>query len=152
MKATPSTQTPAQRTPAMRRSGSSQVQPQRVTRQPDRRSSRYAAQSGNATQPPQAPQNYPRVPPNIPPQITAQTVQRAQAHMPSDSELVEAEIAGEKVKASLKTIDYLKRFESFLNKTPSEKLQVLNERFFRKIPRDNSVLKTNRGKDVKCPV
>jgi hypothetical protein len=94
----------------------------------------------------------PRLAPNIPPQITAADVARAQSSMPSDSELVEAEIAGEKVKASVKTIDYLKRFEGFLNKNPNEKLQFLNEKFFRKVPRDNAIFKTNRGKEVKCPV
>jgi len=111
---------------------------------------RYAGQSTPGHH--SSAQSYQRIPSNIPPQITAADAQRAQSQIPSDMELVESEIAGEKVKASLKTIDYLKRFETFLNKTPNEKFQLLNERFFRKIPRDHGVFKTNRGKDVKCPV
>lgn len=148
-KPTPATQASAERASMMRRQPSGQAPPHPAQRPND---PRYAGQHGSA-QPGAAGHNYQqRMPSNIPPQITAADAQRAQAQIPSDMELVESEIAGEKVKASLKTIDYLKRFETFLNKTPNEKIQLLNERFFRKIPRDHGVFKTNRNKGVRCPV
>jgi hypothetical protein len=93
-----------------------------------------------------------RMPTHIPPQITAADVSRAHANMPLETELIVAKIAGENVKASAKTVDYLRRFETFLNKPPGEKLQFLNEKYFKSIPRDTGVFKTNRGKEVKCPV
>lgn len=97
-------------------------------------------------------QPFQRVPTSLPPQITQADVNRAHSNIPHETELVEADIGGERVKASMKTIDYLKRFEGFLNKGPAEKLNFLNDKFFRKIPRDTGVFKTNRGKEVKCPV
>lgn len=131
------------------------VPPQAGPRQIDPRvaaqAAAAAATAGSAPRPGQ-PQMGQRMPSNIPPQITAADVARARSNMPSDTELVEAKIAGEKIKASVKTIEYLRRFEGFLNKNPSEKINFLNEKFFRKIPRDNGVFKTNRGKEVKCPV
>lgn len=109
--------------------------------------------AGLAQQKPGQPgQSGQRVPINLPPQITAADVARAHTNMPSETELVEAEIAGEKIKASVKTIDYLRRFEGFLNTAPSKKMEFINEKFFRKIPRDTGVFKTNRAKEVKCPV
>lgn len=93
-----------------------------------------------------------RMPTHIPPQITAADANRAHANMPLETELIEAKIAGENVKASAKTVDYLRRFENFLNKPPGEKLQFLNDKYFKTIPRDTGVFKTNRGKEVKCPV
>ena len=149
----PGSQIPTDKAALLRRQMSAQSASQASARQADPRDSRYPPQAsaGGQPKPPQG-AGYARMPHNLPPQITAADVARAQSNIPSESELVEAEIAGEKVKASYKTIDYLKRFETFLNKTPTEKLKLLNERFFRKIPRDTGVFKTNRGKDTKCPV
>lgn len=131
----------------MKSNAPSRLPPQNGPRQVD---PRFAPQVG--AQPKPAPGTYPRMPANVPPQITAADVARARSSMPSDTELVEAKIAGEKIKASVKTVEYLKHFEGFLNKSPSDKLSLLNDKFFRKIPRDNTVFKTNRGSQVKCPV
>jgi hypothetical protein len=124
-------------------------------------SSAYPPQNGpkqiNKRFPPQVTGGMPnqtvqKIPSNIPPQITAADANRAHANMPSDTELVEAKISGENVKASAKTIDYLRRFEGFLNKPPTEKLNFLNEKYFKSIAKDSGIFKTNRGKEVKCPI
>lgn len=94
----------------------------------------------------------PLQPTNLPPQITPADVSRAHLAMPAETELMETEIAGEKVKASMKTIDYLKHFEDFLNDTPKAKLGFLNDKFFKKLPRDTGVFKTNRASEIRCPV
>ncbi|CAI2374883.1 unnamed protein product [Moneuplotes crassus] len=77
---------------------------------------------------------------------------QTQAKLPSDIGMIEAEIAGETVKSHPMIINYLHRFKNFLNNTPEAKFKLLNEKFFRRVPRDHGVFKTNRGKDLKCPV
>ena len=110
------------------RSGSySNIPPQNMPRQIDAR----VAQNVQATAAPQV-QPFQRIPSSLPPQITQADVNRAHSNIPHETELVEADIASERVKASIKTIDYLRKFEGFLNKGPAEKLGFLNEKFFRK--------------------
>lgn len=68
---------------------------------------------------------------------------------PSTNEYVETQIAGENLKVTKHTDDYIQRFSDFLNQTPDHKMKFLKDKFFNRLPKMNGISK-QRKKGIKC--
>ena len=94
--------------------------------------------------------NQRAVPTQIQSQANGRTPQQAQS---TKSEYVETKIAGETLKVTKFTEDYLRRFEGFLNHTPEHKVKFLKDKFFNRLPKSNGIFgKSQRKKSVKCAI